>query len=63
VRLSNGREFFAKTVISNATRWDTFGNPAHIFFHFNFHAKKTKVFSVSLVEIIDFLFSSCQENC
>ncbi|KAH1262332.1 Prolycopene isomerase, chloroplastic [Glycine max] len=25
VRLSNGREFFAKTIISNATRWDTFG--------------------------------------
>ncbi|KAI3678578.1 hypothetical protein L6452_37875 [Arctium lappa] len=25
VRLSDGREFFAKTVISNATRWDTFG--------------------------------------
>ncbi|XP_062196993.1 prolycopene isomerase, chloroplastic [Phragmites australis] len=24
-RLSNGKEFFAKTVISNATRWDTFG--------------------------------------
>uniref|UniRef100_A0A0D9XTE9 prolycopene isomerase n=1 Tax=Leersia perrieri TaxID=77586 RepID=A0A0D9XTE9_9ORYZ len=26
VRLSNGKEFFAKTVISNATRWDTFDN-------------------------------------
>nr|CAD1818410.1 unnamed protein product [Ananas comosus var. bracteatus] len=25
VRLSDGKEFFAKTVISNATRWDTFG--------------------------------------
>ncbi|CAL9149289.1 unnamed protein product [Musa hybrid cultivar] len=25
VRLSDGREFFATTVISNATRWDTFG--------------------------------------
>ncbi|GAB2295781.1 hypothetical protein Dimus_029936 [Dionaea muscipula] len=25
VRLSNGREFNAKTIISNATRWDTFG--------------------------------------
>ncbi|KAF7804203.1 Prolycopene isomerase, chloroplastic [Senna tora] len=25
VRLSNGKEFFAKTIISNATRWDTFG--------------------------------------
>nr|XP_043637711.1 prolycopene isomerase, chloroplastic [Erigeron canadensis] len=25
VKLSDGREFFAKTVISNATRWDTFG--------------------------------------
>ncbi|CAL1372272.1 unnamed protein product [Linum trigynum] len=25
VRLSDGREIFAKTVISNATRWDTFG--------------------------------------
>ncbi|CAN6381533.1 unnamed protein product [Urochloa humidicola] len=25
VRLSNGKEFYAKTVISNATRWDTFG--------------------------------------
>ncbi|XP_043692972.1 prolycopene isomerase, chloroplastic isoform X2 [Telopea speciosissima] len=25
VRLSDGREFFSKTVISNATRWDTFG--------------------------------------
>ncbi|PNT32629.1 hypothetical protein POPTR_006G199600v4 [Populus trichocarpa] len=25
VRLSDGREFFAKTIISNATRWDTFG--------------------------------------
>ncbi|KAK6942502.1 LOW QUALITY PROTEIN: hypothetical protein RJ641_027879, partial [Dillenia turbinata] len=25
VRLSDGREFSAKTVISNATRWDTFG--------------------------------------
>uniref|UniRef100_A0A0E0BKF9 prolycopene isomerase n=1 Tax=Oryza glumipatula TaxID=40148 RepID=A0A0E0BKF9_9ORYZ len=25
VRLSNGKELFAKTVISNATRWDTFG--------------------------------------
>ncbi|XP_050226952.1 prolycopene isomerase, chloroplastic isoform X2 [Mercurialis annua] len=25
VRLSDGREFYAKTVISNATRWDTFG--------------------------------------
>ncbi|XP_078430823.1 carotenoid isomerase [Wolffia australiana] len=24
VRISDGREFFAKTVISNATRWDTF---------------------------------------
>ncbi|KAJ4755885.1 hypothetical protein LUZ62_090290 [Rhynchospora pubera] len=25
VRLSNGKEFFARKVISNATRWDTFG--------------------------------------
>nr|AMJ39477.1 carotene isomerase 1a [Bixa orellana] len=25
VRLSDGREFFAETIISNATRWDTFG--------------------------------------
>ncbi|KAL5720733.1 prolycopene isomerase [Ranunculus cassubicifolius] len=25
VKLADGREFFAKTVISNATRWDTFG--------------------------------------
>ncbi|KAF5180293.1 Carotene isomerase [Thalictrum thalictroides] len=25
VKLSDGREFFAKTIISNATRWDTFG--------------------------------------
>ncbi|TXG58096.1 hypothetical protein EZV62_015925 [Acer yangbiense] len=25
VRLSDGRQFFAKTIISNATRWDTFG--------------------------------------
>ncbi|KAM1647273.1 hypothetical protein ACFX15_008396 [Malus domestica] len=25
VRLSDGREFFAKTIISNATRWNTFG--------------------------------------
>ncbi|KAG0497554.1 hypothetical protein HPP92_002245 [Vanilla planifolia] len=25
VRLTDGREFFGKTVISNATRWDTFG--------------------------------------
>ncbi|XP_027363468.1 prolycopene isomerase, chloroplastic isoform X1 [Abrus precatorius] len=25
VRLSDGREFFAKTIISNASRWDTFG--------------------------------------
>ncbi|RID48917.1 hypothetical protein BRARA_I05391 [Brassica rapa] len=25
VRLADGREFFAKTIISNATRWDTFG--------------------------------------
>ncbi|KAL8129458.1 hypothetical protein V2J09_018613 [Rumex salicifolius] len=25
VRLSNGNEFYAKTIISNATRWDTFG--------------------------------------
>uniref|UniRef100_A0A2P2L411 prolycopene isomerase n=3 Tax=Rhizophora mucronata TaxID=61149 RepID=A0A2P2L411_RHIMU len=25
VRLSDGREFLAKTIISNATRWDTFG--------------------------------------
>ncbi|MEI4855941.1 hypothetical protein Q8G44_27900, partial [Klebsiella pneumoniae] len=25
VRLSNGRELFAKNIISNATRWDTFG--------------------------------------
>lgn len=25
VRLSDGREYFAKTIISNATRWDTFG--------------------------------------
>ncbi|CAK8571266.1 unnamed protein product [Lathyrus sativus] len=25
VRLSDGRVFFAKTIISNATRWDTFG--------------------------------------
>ncbi|XP_072977595.1 prolycopene isomerase, chloroplastic [Typha angustifolia] len=25
VRLSDGKEFFARTVISNATRWDTFG--------------------------------------
>ncbi|XP_074304802.1 prolycopene isomerase, chloroplastic [Silene latifolia] len=25
VRLSDGREFYARTVISNATRWDTFG--------------------------------------
>ncbi|KAG2686790.1 hypothetical protein I3760_09G023500 [Carya illinoinensis] len=25
-RLSDGREYFAKTIISNATRWDTFGN-------------------------------------
>ncbi|KAG8374018.1 hypothetical protein BUALT_Bualt11G0087300 [Buddleja alternifolia] len=25
VKLSDGRQFYAKTVISNATRWDTFG--------------------------------------
>ncbi|KAA8516839.1 hypothetical protein F0562_017343 [Nyssa sinensis] len=25
VKLSDGREFFGKTIISNATRWDTFG--------------------------------------
>lgn len=25
VRLSDGRELFAKTIVSNATRWDTFG--------------------------------------
>ncbi|CAK9322949.1 unnamed protein product [Citrullus colocynthis] len=25
VQLSDGREFFAKTIVSNATRWDTFG--------------------------------------
>ncbi|CAO2820254.1 unnamed protein product [Amaranthus hypochondriacus] len=25
VRLSNGREIYARTIISNATRWDTFG--------------------------------------
>lgn len=25
VRLSDGREYFSKTIISNATRWDTFG--------------------------------------
>ncbi|KAK4432625.1 Prolycopene isomerase, chloroplastic [Sesamum alatum] len=25
VKLSNGRQFYAKTIISNATRWDTFG--------------------------------------
>ncbi|XP_020233134.1 prolycopene isomerase, chloroplastic isoform X2 [Cajanus cajan] len=25
VRLSDGRKFYAKTIISNATRWDTFG--------------------------------------
>ncbi|KAE8713147.1 Prolycopene isomerase [Hibiscus syriacus] len=25
VKLSDGREFFAQTIISNATRWDTFG--------------------------------------
>ncbi|KAL9428262.1 hypothetical protein AB3S75_030283 [Citrus x aurantiifolia] len=25
VRLPDGREFYAKTIISNATRWDTFG--------------------------------------
>nr|AFS32633.1 carotenoid isomerase [Narcissus tazetta] len=25
VKLADGREFFSKTVISNATRWDTFG--------------------------------------
>lgn len=25
VKLSDGHEFFAKTIISNATRWDTFG--------------------------------------
>lgn len=25
VKLADGREFFAKTIISNATRWDTFG--------------------------------------
>ncbi|KAL0337079.1 UNVERIFIED_CONTAM: Prolycopene isomerase, chloroplastic [Sesamum calycinum] len=25
VKLSDGRQFFAKTIISNATRWDTFG--------------------------------------
>jgi len=25
VRLSDGREFYARTIISNATRWDTFG--------------------------------------
>ncbi|XP_077245212.1 carotenoid isomerase [Tasmannia lanceolata] len=25
VRLSDGREFFSKAIISNATRWDTFG--------------------------------------
>ncbi|KAK8531874.1 hypothetical protein V6N13_131231 [Hibiscus sabdariffa] len=25
VELSDGREFFARTIISNATRWDTFG--------------------------------------
>ncbi|GAB2230161.1 hypothetical protein Droror1_Dr00014418 [Drosera rotundifolia] len=25
VKLSDGREFYAKTIVSNATRWDTFG--------------------------------------
>ncbi|XP_052198796.1 prolycopene isomerase, chloroplastic [Diospyros lotus] len=25
VRMSDGRQFFAKTIVSNATRWDTFG--------------------------------------
>ncbi|XP_010263101.1 PREDICTED: prolycopene isomerase, chloroplastic [Nelumbo nucifera] len=25
VKLSDGREFFSKTIVSNATRWDTFG--------------------------------------
>ena len=25
VRLSDGREIYARTIISNATRWDTFG--------------------------------------
>lgn len=25
MKLSDGRQFYAKTIISNATRWDTFG--------------------------------------
>lgn len=25
MKLSDGRKFYAKTIVSNATRWDTFG--------------------------------------
>jgi hypothetical protein len=58
VRLSNGKQLFAKTVISNATRWDTFGNPAELFFILTSVQIKL-VHSVSLVEAINFFSSKC----
>jgi hypothetical protein len=61
VTLSNGKQLFAKTVISNATRWDTFGNPAKLFFNITSMQIKLAL-SVLLVEAINFLSSKCQEN-
>ena len=55
MRLSNGKEFFAKTVISNATRWDTFGN-SNISSIGTFKRGKTSSFS-----FINF-FLNVQEN-
>ena len=53
MRLSNGKEFFAKTVISNATRWDTFGN-SNISSIGTFKRGKTSSFS-----FINLLFFEC----
>ena len=36
VKLSNGREIFAKKIVSNATRWDTFGTIPSSSFEFYF---------------------------
>jgi hypothetical protein len=54
VKLSNGKEFFAKTVISNATRWDTFGNSAHICFNDTFKLERVSL-SCLLVTVLHLL--------
>ncbi|KAH9330673.1 hypothetical protein KI387_002781, partial [Taxus chinensis] len=52
VRLSDGREFYAKKIISNATRWDTFGRLLRV----EELLKEEQNFQSSYVKAPSFLF-------